>query len=110
MERRDNIEPPSHYCPTKVSALQENQNATQQHKPNQSNMTPSAQNNEVTPKSTTYPVKNTDPFPKNADASSNSKDKTEHTSGNVEDVQKPVNGNAIIQDKVQKNIKKQQNL
>ena len=76
MERRDKIDPPSRCCPTKVSPLQEKQDATQQHEPNRSNMTPSAQNNELTPKSTTPPVKNTDPSPKNTDASSNPKDKT----------------------------------
>ena len=77
--------------------LQEKQNATQQHEPNQSNMTPSVKNNELIPKSTTPQVKSTHPSPKNAYTSSNFKDKTEHTSGNVEGVQATVNGNEINQ-------------
>ena len=39
MKRRDNVEPPSYYGPTKVSPLQEKQNVTQQHETNQRNMT-----------------------------------------------------------------------
>ena len=68
-------------------------------------MTPSAQNNNLTPISTTPPVKSTDPFLKNAHASSNSEDKTEHTPGNVDDSQTTVNANAKIQDKLQNNHK-----
>ena len=60
-------------------------------------MTPSVKNNELIPKSTTPQVKSTHPSPKNAYTSSNFKDKTEHTSGNVEGVQTTVNGNEINQ-------------
>ena len=109
MKRRDNIESSSHCCPTKVTFLQEKQNARQPLKPDQSNMTSSAQNNEVTPKSTIFPVKNTDPSPKTADASSNSEDKTGHILGNVEEGKIPVNDNVINENKVQKTIKKKRN-
>ena len=108
LERKGNIEPLSYRSPTKVSLLQEKQNGTQQRKPNQSNMTPSAQNNELTFKSTTPPVKSTDPSPKITGASSNSKDKREHTMGNLEYAQTIVNDNAINQDKVQKNHKEKE--
>ena len=36
--------------------FQEKQNATRQHKPNYSNMTPLSQNKKLTPKRTTSPV------------------------------------------------------
>ena len=59
------------------------------------------------PKSTTPQVKSTHPSPNNAYTLSKFKDKTEHTSGNVEGGQTTVSGNEINQNiRYNKAIKK----